>query len=277
MARVLVTGSAGGLGAAAARELLGLGHEVILHARSLERAADVADLAVRAAGVVIGDLSGRDETRHVADQANAIGRIDAVIHNAAIYVDPRRVATPEGHARTFAVNVLAPYLLTAWIDGPGRLVYISSDMHRSGDSSRRDVDWIARRWNGVQAYCDSKLFITTLAFAVARRSPQLQAHSVDLGWVPTRMGGPGAPDDLELGHRTQTWLAVTDDPAAPVRPGTGTTDAGTNRRQPRSTTPSKTRCWSSWPASPAWSCPPAWVETGGSPKTDIGVVVLTHA
>src|SRR5206468_71984 len=92
-----------------------------------------------------------------------------------------------------------------------------SGMHRSGDRSLCDVDWTARRWNGVQAYCDSKLFITTLALAVARRWRTRRANVVDPGWVPTRMGGPGAPDDLELGHRTQAWLAVTDDPD-----GTGT-------------------------------------------------------
>jgi NAD(P)-dependent dehydrogenase (short-subunit alcohol dehydrogenase family) len=174
----------------------------------------VADLARRAAGVVVGDLASADDTRGVADQANAIGGIDAVIHNAAIYVDPRRVATPEGHARTLAVNALAPYQLTAWISRPSRLVYLSSGMHRDGDRSLRDIDWTARRWSGVQAYCDSKLFITALAFAVARRWPDLRANAVDPGWVPTRMGGSGAPDDLEQGHLTQTRLAVSDHPEA---------------------------------------------------------------
>jgi NAD(P)-dependent dehydrogenase (short-subunit alcohol dehydrogenase family) len=214
MARVLITGSTAGLGRAAARHLLDGGHEVVLHARDSARAGSVDDLARRAAGVVVGDLTSAEETRGVADQANAVGGIDAVVHNAAVYVDPRRVATPEGHARTLAVNVLAPYLLTAWINRPSRLVYLSSGMHNDGDASLRDIDWTARRWNGVQAYCDSKLFITALAFAVARRWSDLRAQAVDPGWVPTRMGGPGAPDDLELGHLTQTWLAVSDHPEA---------------------------------------------------------------
>jgi NAD(P)-dependent dehydrogenase (short-subunit alcohol dehydrogenase family) len=214
MARVLITGSTAGLGLAAARTLVDEGHEVVLHARNSARAEHVADLVRRAAGVVVGDLASADETRGVADQANAIGGIDAVIHNAAIYVDARRVATPEGHARTLAVNVLAPYLLTAWISRPSRLVYMSSDSHRGGDDSLRDIDWTARRWSGVQAYSDSKLFITALAFALARRWPDLCVNAVDPGWVPTRMGGPGAPDDLELGHLTQTWLAVSDHPEA---------------------------------------------------------------
>jgi NAD(P)-dependent dehydrogenase (short-subunit alcohol dehydrogenase family) len=182
----------------------------VLHARNSARAGDVKDLARNAAGVALGDLASAEETRGVADQANDIGRVDAVIHNAALYSDSRRVATPEGHARILAVNVLAPYLLTALIDRPSRLVYMSSGMHRGGDASLRDIDWTERRWNGVQAYHDSKLFITALAFAVARRWPHVHAHAVDPGWVPTRMGGPRAPDDIDLGHITQTWLAVSD-------------------------------------------------------------------
>ena len=190
------------------------GHEVVLHARNAARLAASDDLAHKAAGVVLGDLSSAEETRGVADQANAISGIDAVIHNAAIYVDKTRVASPEGHARTLAVNVLAPYMLTAWISGPSRLIYLSSDMHRGGDGSLRDIDWTARRWDGTQAYCDSKLFITTFAFALARRWPGRSVNAVNPGWVPTRMGGPAAPDDLDLGHVTQTWLAASDESEA---------------------------------------------------------------
>jgi NAD(P)-dependent dehydrogenase (short-subunit alcohol dehydrogenase family) len=213
-ARVLITGSTAGLGLAAARTLLDQGHEVVFHARNGERADSLGSVADRAAGVVVGDLARADQTAAVADQANAIGGIDAVIHNAAIYVDRERVETPEGWPRTFAVNVLAPYVLTARIEGPARLVYLSSGMHRSGVASLDDLDWTRRRWDGVQAYCDSKLLITTLALALARRWPDRAVNAVDPGWVPTRMGGPGAPDDLELGHRTQTWLAVSDDAEA---------------------------------------------------------------
>jgi NAD(P)-dependent dehydrogenase (short-subunit alcohol dehydrogenase family) len=217
--RVLVTGSTTGLGAGAARELLDLGHDVVLHARNQARAAGLGDLASQAAGIVIGDLTSREETRSVADQANAIGGVDSVIHNAAVYADADRVATPEGHARILAVNVLAPYLLTAWIERPSRLVYLSSDMAVSGDRSLRDLDWTERRWDGVQAYCDSKLFISAMALALARRWPDRCVHAVEPGWVPTRMGGPGAPDDLVLGHRTQSWLAVSDDPEATTTGG----------------------------------------------------------
>src|SRR4051794_5124540 len=219
MPRVLITGSTTGLGMGAARELLETGHQVVLHARTRERAASIHDLARHASGVVIGDLSSALDTRRVTDQVNAIGGIDAVIHNAAVYADARRIATPEGHAHILAINVLAPYLLTAWIERPARAVYMSSDMHASGDTSLRDLDWTERTWNGVQAYCDSKLFVSTLALALARRWPDCLDNAVEPGWVPTRMGGRGAPDDLELGHRTQAWLAVSDDPEAATSGG----------------------------------------------------------
>jgi NAD(P)-dependent dehydrogenase (short-subunit alcohol dehydrogenase family) len=140
--------------------------------------------------------------------------MDAVIHNAGIYLERSRGDTPEGHAKILAVNTLAPYILTALIRRPGRLVYISSGMHRSGGGSVRDIDWTERRWNASQAYSESKLHVATLAAAVARHWPEVLSNAVDPGWVPTKMGGAGAPDDLEMGHQTQTWLAVSEDPAA---------------------------------------------------------------
>jgi NAD(P)-dependent dehydrogenase (short-subunit alcohol dehydrogenase family) len=216
MRRIFITGSTDGLGRNAAQALMAEGHQVVLHARSKQRAAALADLAPRSAGVVIGDLASAQETRGIADQVNKIGRMDAVIHNAGIYREPGRGSTPDGHAKVLAVNVLAPYLLTSFIERPERLIYLSSSMHRGGESSLRDIDWTERRWDTNQAYSDSKLFITALAFAVARRWPKVVSSAVDPGWVPTKMGGSGAPDDLEAGHLTQTWLAVSDDPAAKV-------------------------------------------------------------
>ena len=136
--------------------------------------------------------------------------MDVVVHNAGVYGDARRTPGPDGHPRTLAVNTLAPYLLTALLRRPDRIVVLTSGMHRSGDDTLRDLDWAARPWNGTQAYCDSKLFVTTLALAVARRWPDVVSSAVDPGWVPTRMGGPGAPDDLEEGHLTQVWLATSD-------------------------------------------------------------------
>jgi NAD(P)-dependent dehydrogenase (short-subunit alcohol dehydrogenase family) len=216
VARIFITGSTDGLGRAAAQTLINEGHRVVLHARSLHRKAAIADLAPRTDGIAVGDLSSAVETRSVAEQVNALGRMDAVIHNAGIYLTDGRGTTPEGHAAILAVNTLAPYVLTALIERPRRLVYLSSGMHRGGTGALRDIDWLERRWNAMQAYSESKLYVTALALAVARRWPDVLSNAVDPGWVPTKMGGPGATDDLEMGHLTQTWLAVSDEPKAQV-------------------------------------------------------------
>ncbi|HEV7623545.1 MAG TPA: short-chain dehydrogenase, partial [Amnibacterium sp.] len=161
----------------------------------------VRALVDRGAVAVVGDLSDTEQTRDIAAQVNRLGPMDAVIHNAGVLGGP--------HVLT--VNVVAPYLLTALIASPKRLVYLSSDLHRGGRPELASIDWSGR--GGTGSYSDSKLFVTALALAVARRRPDLASNAVNPGWVPTRMGGPGAPDDLRLGHRTQEWLAAGDDPA----------------------------------------------------------------
>jgi NAD(P)-dependent dehydrogenase (short-subunit alcohol dehydrogenase family) len=217
--RVFITGSTDGLGRAAASVLMGEGHDVVLHARTRERAAALSDLAPDAAGVVIGDLGSAAETRELAGQVNQIGRMDAVIHNAGVYLEPSRSATAEGHAKTLAVNTLAPYMLTTLIDRPDRLIYLSSGLHHAGSGSLQDIDWTRRHWNAAQAYAESKLHVTALALTLARVWPEVLSNAVDPGWVPTKMGGAAATDDLEMGYLTQTWLAVSTDPAATVSGG----------------------------------------------------------
>jgi NAD(P)-dependent dehydrogenase (short-subunit alcohol dehydrogenase family) len=219
MSRIFITGSTDGLGRAAASVLMGEGHDVVLHARTLERAAALRGLALDAAAVVIGDLSSAVETRELADQVNNIGRMDAVIHNAGVFLEPSRSVTAEGHARTLAVNTLAPYMLTALINRPDRLIYLSSGLHHAGAGSLRDIDWTGRQWNALQAYSESKLQVTALALKMARAWPEVLSNAVDPGRVPTKMGGPAAPDDLEMGYLTQTWLAVSNDAAATVSGG----------------------------------------------------------
>src|SRR3954462_11226330 len=194
MTRVFITGSADGLGRAAARALLDDGYEVVVHARSRDRLTAVHDLVERGAPAVVGDLSDEGGTRDVADQVNDLGRMDAVIHNAGVYTGPQ----------ILPVNVVAPYLLTALIERPHRLVYLSSGMHRGGRASLEGIDWSGRARAG--SYADSKLLVPTLAAAVARMWPDVLSDAVDPGWVPPRMGGPGAPDDMRLGRLTQEWL-----------------------------------------------------------------------
>jgi NAD(P)-dependent dehydrogenase (short-subunit alcohol dehydrogenase family) len=206
MARVFITGSADGLGRAAAKTLLDDGHEVVAHARSNDRLAAVRDLIDRGAAAVVGDLSDTEQTRAIAEQVNELGRMDAVIHNAGVYSGPH----------VMPVNTVAPYLLPALIDRPQRLVYLSSSEHRGGRAKLTDVDWSGRT---TGSYPDSKIFVTTLAAAVARLWPDVLSNTVDPGWVPTRMGGSGAPDDLRLGHLTQEWLATSNDPDAKTSGG----------------------------------------------------------
>jgi NAD(P)-dependent dehydrogenase (short-subunit alcohol dehydrogenase family) len=219
MANIFITGSSDGLGLMAGRHLAGQGHAVVLHARNEERAEATRRALPRAAAVLVGDLSTLAAMRDVAEQANA-RRFDAVIHNVGIgYREPRRVATADGLSTLWAVNVLAPYVLTALMHKPARLVYLSSGLHLSGDPSLDDPQWSARRWNGSQAYSDTKLHDVLLAFGVARRWPDVLSNAVHPGWVPTRMGGAGAPDALDQGHLTQCWLAVSDEAGARVSGG----------------------------------------------------------
>jgi NAD(P)-dependent dehydrogenase (short-subunit alcohol dehydrogenase family) len=217
MSRVFITGSSTGLGLMAGKLLVEEGHSVVLHARDNGRAADTREALPHAEAIVIGDLSTIAATRAVAEQVNKLGRFDAVIHNAGIgYRERRRVATADGLPHVFAINTLAPYILTALIEKPARLVYMGSGIHHGASAHLDDLTWEKRRWEGAEAYAETKLHDVMLAFAVARRWPGVLSNALEPGWVPTRMGGAGAPDDMDQAHRTQAWLAVSNDPAARV-------------------------------------------------------------
>jgi NAD(P)-dependent dehydrogenase (short-subunit alcohol dehydrogenase family) len=217
MARVFITGSSDSLGLMAGRLLAEQGHAVVLHARSEARAEAARVALPQAEAVLVGNLSAIAAMHAVADQANERGRFDAVIHNVGIgYREPRRVETVDGLSQLWAVNVLAPYVLTALMHKPGRLIYLSSGMHTGGDANLDDPQWARRPWNGSQAYADTKLHDVLLAFGIARRWPDVLSNAMTPGWVPTRMGGAGAPDDLDQAHLTQAWLAVSEDAAARV-------------------------------------------------------------
>lgn len=220
MARIFITGSSDGLGRMAAALLCEQGNAVVLHARNPGRALDARAAVPSAEAVVVGDLARIEEVRAVADQVNALGRFDAVIHNAAVgFRERRRIQTVDGLAHVFAVNTLAPYMLTALIRRPKRLVYVSSELHRRGDTSLADLNWETRTWRGNQAYSDTKFHDALLAFAVARRWPDVWSNAMEPGWVATKMGGTRATGDLDQAHRTQAWLATSDDPAAATSGG----------------------------------------------------------
>lgn len=194
MAKVFITGSTDGLGFLAAKMLLEKGHEVVLHARNVKRAEELKQKLPSAQTVLIADLSDIEETKQLAKEVNALGKFDAIIHNAGVYQASKSLI--------FSVNVLAPYILTALIEKPKRLIYIGSNMHPQGVL---DIENISVK-SGV-SYSTSKLFILMLAFALKRRWNDVYVNTVDPGWVPTKMGGSGASDDLIEGTKTQVWLA----------------------------------------------------------------------
>jgi NAD(P)-dependent dehydrogenase (short-subunit alcohol dehydrogenase family) len=217
MSRIFITGSSEGLGLMAGQWLVEQGHQVVLHARNGDRAEAARTGLPNVEAVVEGDVSTLAGMRKVADQVNRLGQFDAVIHNVGVgYREARRIETVDGLPHVFAINVMAPYVLTALIKRPRRLIYLSSGMHHRASANFDDLLWTKRRWEGSTAYAESKLYDAMLAFAVARRWPDVLSNALEPGWVPTKMGGTGAPDDMEQAYRTQAWLATSEDPTARV-------------------------------------------------------------
>jgi NAD(P)-dependent dehydrogenase (short-subunit alcohol dehydrogenase family) len=216
VASIFVTGSSDGIGRETARQLVKGGHRVVLHARDAARAEEAAAALPGASGVAVGDLSVVAGMGQAAESASALGPYDAVIHNAGVGGAAERHRTADGYERIFAVNVLAPYLLTALMPLPARLVYLTSGLESVGRVNLDDLQWERRAWSGMQAYSDSKLYDVLLAFAIARRYPSSRSNAVDPGWIKTKLGGSGATDELPVGARTQVWLATSDDSDAAV-------------------------------------------------------------
>ena len=209
MSRVFITGSSDGLGLLAAKLLIEQGHSVVLHGRNPSRSGDALVAASGAERAITGDLSTVAGAKTAADEANKLGPFDAIIHNAGIgYRQTQRVETEPGVPDIFAVNVLAPYILTALIERPKRLIYVSSGMHQGVRPAMDDLLWTKRAWSGALAYAESKLCDVLLSFAVARRWPNTLSNAVEPGWVPTKIGGPSAPDDLMHGA-IDSWLFLS--------------------------------------------------------------------
>lgn len=218
MRTILVTGSADGIGRHTAAQLVAGGHRVILHARNEERAADAKVALPGAAGIAVGDLRSLEETRALAASLRAFGRFDTIVHNAGIarLDSSEREVTGDGLESMFQVNVLAPYLLTALLPQPERLVFVSSAMAADGAVDLADLQYDRRPWNGFVVYSTSKLLDLMLAVAIARHWPSTFSNAVDPGWVRTRMGGDGAPTSPEDAARGQVHLAAGADAGALV-------------------------------------------------------------
>ena len=213
MARIFITGSSDGLGLLSAKQLIASGHRVVVHARNEERAKSTVRQISGAEDVVIGDLSGMEETKQLAEKVNKLGTFNAIIHNAGIYRVQANARSIDGLPLLFAVNSLAPFILTTLINRPERLIYLSSGMHRQGNASEDRLNSILDG-KYFPSYSDTKLHNLILALAVNRKWPGVISNAVDPGWVPTKMGGSHAPDDLNQGFETQVWLAVEYDKEA---------------------------------------------------------------
>jgi len=204
MLRIFITGSADGLGLLAAKALIQEGHQVVLHARNEQRKIDAHAQVPEAETILVADLQDIRQIKELAQDVNALGSFDVIIHNAGVYQAPSNII--------FAVNSLAPYLLTCLIQRPKRLIYLSSGMHLLGQPHLHPIDLEHNRIS----YSDSKLHLVMLAKAVARKWTDIYVNAVDPGWVPTRMGGKEAPDNLKQGFETQVWLAISNDKNAKV-------------------------------------------------------------
>jgi len=204
MARIFITGSSDGIGALAAKRLISQGHTVVLHARNPQRANDAKSKVPGAAGVLVADLTSVKETLGLASEADSkFGPFDAIVHNAGLYLGMERVPGKDGLPSLFSVNVLAPYVLTASMKKPKRLVFVSSGMHRGGRHRLGQDEKLVGA-----GYSDTKLHDIMLANAFARRWKDVQVNSLDPGWVPTKMGGANAPDDIEAAVDTYVMLAL---------------------------------------------------------------------
>lgn len=213
MARIFITGSSDGLGQKAAKILSEQGHNVFLHARNSSRAAEAKAAIPKAQGVIIGDLSTVSDLKKLAADANASGPFDAIVHNAGLGLTTNGEKTADGVAQIFAVNSLAPFVLTALMHKPKRLLYVSSGLHFGGDSSLEDVTWAKRQFRPSDAYNDTKMHNVMLSKAVAKRWPDVQSGSLDPGWVKTKLGGSSAPGTIDAPAQMIAAYATGESPA----------------------------------------------------------------
>jgi NAD(P)-dependent dehydrogenase (short-subunit alcohol dehydrogenase family) len=191
--KIFITGSTTGLGLLAGQMLMEEGHEVVFHARNKNSTIDPK------LNYVFGDLTKMSDVKNLAREANKLGPFNAIIHNAGVY--------ESSSEELFQVNVAAPYVLCKLMKPAKRLVFISSGLHLGG---KMVLD------NHKCSYADTKLFVLMLAKHFARVWPNSLVNATHPGWVPTRMGGANAPDDLVKGAETQAWLATTSDASAMV-------------------------------------------------------------
>jgi len=196
---VLITGATSGIGRATALGLARMGAHLAITGRDRGRTEDAAR-EIRAAGggevdVLVADLSSQSEVRRLAEEVlHSLSRIDVLINNVGGYWDTRHV-TVDGLERTFALNHLAPFLLTNLLldklkqSAPARVVTVSSNAHAAGRIDFGDLQG-ERSYSGARAYSQSKLANILFSYELARRLPatSVTANALHPGLVNTSFG-----------------------------------------------------------------------------------------
>lgn len=198
----VVTGATSGIGKAAATALARLGARVVLVGRDRGR-AEAAAAQIGPAGtpptVEIADLAAMEQVRALAGRLAALERVDVLINNAGLVLGERRVP-PDGFEHVFAVNHLAPFLLTNLLlprlaaAAPARVITVTSDAH---SAARLDLDDpnLERGWDSWRSYANSKLANILFTRELARRldGTGVTANCAHPGVVRTGFGREGSP------------------------------------------------------------------------------------
>jgi NAD(P)-dependent dehydrogenase (short-subunit alcohol dehydrogenase family) len=221
---VLVTGATSGIGEATATRLAALGATVLAVGRTAPRGRAAverirASSATAAVRMLVADLAKQDDVRALAGEVNgSIGRLDVVINNAGVDVGARSV-TPDGLELTFAVNYLAPFLLTSLLvdllkaSAPSRIINVASSAYRGGEIDFDDLQ--NERRFGQRAYNNSKLALVLFTYELARRldGTGVTANCVDPGFVRTSLGSTLAPGYRLLGALMWPFMATPEEAA----------------------------------------------------------------
>jgi len=197
---VLITGATAGIGRVTARELAAAGARILFVARNKDKAEATREWIKQQTGnalaeAIIGDLSSREGVRSVARAANAAeGGIDVLVNNAGA-VFSHRAESVDGIEMTFALNHLAPFLLTNLLldalkrRAPSRVVIVSSDAHTRATMNFDDLEG-RQRYRAWTAYGQSKLANLLFTYELARRldGSGVTANALHPGFVASDFG-----------------------------------------------------------------------------------------
>jgi NAD(P)-dependent dehydrogenase (short-subunit alcohol dehydrogenase family) len=226
---VLVTGATDGIGRATALALARAGLRVLVHGRSASRAeAVLRELPGAGHEPVLGDLASLADVRRLAAEvAGKAPVLDVLLHNAGVF-EKTRVLTVDGLERTFAVNHLAPFLLTELLlpnvvaARQGRIVTVSSVAHQRAALDLGDIGFERAPYEGYAAYARSKLANVLFAFELARRlagtnAPHVTSNALHPGVITTKLLRAGFGMDgasVEDGAQTSVFLATSPEVAS---------------------------------------------------------------